>query len=93
MIAMPAAMAARVFVNCWHAVERQRAVLRLVDTRQHLEQRRLARAVLAHQAVHLAAADVERDVVECQYAGKAHGDAVKLQIGACGSVGRAALIK
>ncbi|CAM2160699.1 hypothetical protein PT2222_80283 [Paraburkholderia tropica] len=63
-----------------HAAQAQRARLRLVHAREHLEQRGLARAVLAHQAVHLARAHVERHAVERLHARKTHGDAVELQI-------------
>ncbi len=46
------------------AVDVHRAAVRRVDARQHLEQRRLARAVVADDAEELALGDVEGDVVE-----------------------------
>ncbi|VWB42097.1 hypothetical protein BSE24067_01888 [Burkholderia seminalis] len=59
------------------AVQRQRAGLRLVHAGQHLQQRRLARAVLAHQPVHFARAHRQRHRIERAYARERHGDAVE----------------
>ena len=45
--------------------------VRLIDAGDDLDQRRLARAVLAEQRVNLAGADVERDAAQRAHAGKA----------------------
>src|SRR5690606_30281045 len=47
------------------AFENERAFGRALDTRDDLHQRRFSGAVLADQHVHLAAVDVEIDLVEC----------------------------
>jgi hypothetical protein len=41
-----------------------------MDARDHLHQRALTRAVLAHHGVDTAFGDVERDFLECLNAGK-----------------------
>ena len=63
-----------------HAVELDRAAVRLVDAGDEVHERGLAGAVLADQRVHLAAPDLEGDVVDGTDAGKgldhvAHGQA------------------
>jgi hypothetical protein len=61
------------------AVHQHAARIGLVFAAENLQQRRLARAVLAHQAMHLARMHVERDAVECAHAGKYLADIVKTQ--------------
>jgi hypothetical protein len=51
----------------------------LVGAGQHLDERRLARTVLAEQAVHLARAHVEVDTVQRAHAGERLDDAVHRQ--------------
>ena len=74
------------------AVERDRAGVRLVDAGEHLEQRRLAGAVLPHQRVHLAGAHVEVDVVQHTHAEERLADARhrQRQAGSNSGVGHAA---
>ena len=48
------------------SVKHDLARVGFVDPRQHLDQRRLAGAVLAEQRVNLAAADVEVDMIESE---------------------------
>ena len=55
------------------------ALVGLVGAGEHLDQRRLAGAVLAEQAVHLTGADVEVDAVQRPDAGERLDDAVHLQ--------------
>ena len=57
------------------AVERERAAVRVVDAGEHVEQRRLARAVGPDQPVDLAVADRERHVGERLHAAEALADA------------------
>ena len=57
------------------AVPRDPALVGLVDAGEHLDQGRLAGAVLAEQAVHLAGAHVEVDAAEGPDAGEALDDA------------------
>ena len=52
-------------------VDQDLAGVRLIDAGDDLDQRRLARAVLAEQRVNLAGADVERDAAQRAHAGKA----------------------
>ena len=52
-----------------------------VDAGEHLDQRRLAGAVLAEQRMHLAGAHVEIDRIERQRAGEALGEAGDLEQG------------
>ncbi|ABB10162.1 hypothetical protein Bcep18194_B0045 [Burkholderia lata] len=66
------------------AVQRQRAGLRLVHARQHLQQRRLPRAVLAHQPVHLARAHRQRHGIERAHARERHRDPVEREQRAAG---------
>ena len=56
------------------AVQRDRAGVDRVDAGQHLDQRRLAGAVLAHQGVDLAGEEPEVDVVERRDAGERLAD-------------------
>ena len=60
------------------AVEADLAGIGGVDAGEDLDQRRLAGAVLAEQRMHLAAPDVEVDVVERQRAGEALGQAADM---------------
>ena len=60
------------------AVEHDRPAVGLVDAGQDLDQRALARAVLADQGVDLAGDEVERDVVERLGGCEALGDPVQL---------------
>ena len=50
-----------------------------VDAGDDLHQRRFAGAVLAHQRVHMAALQAERDVVERQHAGKGLADVLDFE--------------
>jgi hypothetical protein len=50
-----------------------------VDAGNDFHQRGLARAVLAHQGMHGARAQLEADVVECDHAREALADSVDLQ--------------
>ena len=61
------------------ALPQDLALVGLVAGREHLDQRRLAGAVLAEQAVHLAGADVELDAAQGEDAGEALDDAAHLQ--------------
>ncbi len=61
------------------AVDQHAARIGLIFAAENLQQRRLARAVLAHQAMHLARMHVERNAVECAHAGKHLADIVKTQ--------------
>jgi hypothetical protein len=61
-----------------HAVEQDRAAIRLVDAGQDLDERALAGAVLAHQGVDLAGAEVHRDVGEGGGRSEALGDPAQL---------------
>ena len=61
------------------AVDLDVPLVGLEHRRQDVEERGLARAVLAQKAVDLAGADLEGDVVEGADAGKALGDAGELQ--------------
>ncbi len=71
MIATPAAIARlRRSELLLDAAERQRPRRRLIHAGQHLEQRRFARAVFAHQAMHFAAPHFQRHRVEREHAGK-----------------------
>ena len=47
------------------SIDGQRPVVRLQRAGEHPDERALAGAVLAHQCVHLAGADIESDVVQC----------------------------
>ncbi len=60
---------------CQFPFDADRAFIRLVDAGQDLDQRRLPGAVLADQRVDLAAADGQVDMVECQGAEEALGQA------------------
>ena len=60
------------------AVERDRALVGAVHAVEGLHQRRLAGAVLAHDGVHLAAADPQLDVAVGDDAGEALGDPAQL---------------
>ncbi len=62
------------------AVEAQRSGFRNVDARQHLEQRRLACPVLAHEAVHFTGPHVQRHAVERAHAGEADRDPVEFEV-------------
>ena len=64
------------------AVPDEGALVGLVEAGEHLDQRRLAGAVLAEQAVHLAGPDVEVDAVERPDAGELLDDPGHLQQGA-----------
>ena len=61
------------------AVDQDLALVRVVEPVQDVHQRRLAGAVLAEQRVHLAAPEIEVDVVVGDDAGKALGDPAKLE--------------
>ena len=63
------------------AVPHDGARVGLVGRGQHLDQRRLARAVLSKQAVHLAGADVEVDATEGPHARELLHDAAHLEQG------------
>ena len=56
------------------AGEQQVTVIRLVDARQHLDQGRLARAVLAHECHALARADGEVDGIQGRHTRESFGD-------------------
>ena len=76
---MPAAMASaglRKFTS--RPSSRICALVRAVLAVEGLHQRRLAGAVLAHDRVHLAAADPQLDVAVGDHAGEALGDAAQL---------------
>ena len=58
-------------LNSHHApVELDAPRISLVDTCKHLHERRLARAVLAHQCVHGSGLDIKVDIVERLNTGK-----------------------
>ena len=79
-IPIPRAMASAELVNSHLlAVDTDRAGIGLVEPEDHVHQRRLARAVLAEQAVHLASAQVEVDPVVGEQAGEALGDGARLE--------------
>jgi hypothetical protein len=59
------------------AVDPDLAAVLLIDAGEDLHQRRFARAVLAHQRMHFAGAQVEAAVVEREHAGKALADAAQ----------------
>ena len=61
------------------ALPRDRSLVRLVDPGQNLDQRRLARPVLAEQAMHLAGHDIQVDPVEGADTGELLDDRVHLQ--------------
>ena len=65
-------------------VDEDLALVGLVRTGEDLDQRRLAGAVLAEQAVHLAGTDLEVDAVEGPGAGELLDDAAHLQQHGCG---------
>jgi hypothetical protein len=70
------------------AVDGQRSRIGLVVTVEDLEQRGLARAVLAQEGEHLAGPDVERDIVEGLDVGEGPADTADLEdAGACGRRG------
>ncbi len=76
MIAIPAAWASRGAANDTSSSSHHDPPrVRPVHAGQHLEQRRLARAVLADERVHLAGAQVEIDAAKHRYAEKTLGDA------------------
>ena len=60
------------------AVDQHGAGVDRVDAGQRLDQRRLAGAVLAHQRVHLAGVEPERDLVEGADAAEGDGDVAHL---------------
>lgn len=60
-------------------VDEHAARIGLIFAAENLEQRRLARPVLAHQPVHLSRLHVERNAVERTHAGKDLADIVKTQ--------------
>ncbi len=62
-------------IRQWIAVERELAAVWPIDAGQHIEQRRLARAVGTDQAVDLAVVDGERDVGQRLHATEALADA------------------
>jgi hypothetical protein len=61
------------------AVHQHAARIGLVLAAENLQQRGLARAVLAHEAMDLPAVHVERDAVECPHAGEDLADIVETQ--------------
>ncbi len=61
----------------WHSFDRDVAAVGRIETRHHLDQGRLAGAVLAEQGGDLAGAHVEIDIVERQHARKRFGDAAR----------------
>jgi hypothetical protein len=50
-----------------------------MNARHHLDQRRLAGAILAQQGMHLALAHIERDAAQRPHAGERLDDAVEPQ--------------
>ncbi|OWK19569.1 hypothetical protein AJ88_40210 [Mesorhizobium amorphae CCBAU 01583] len=71
----------RVVQRHWLAVDQHASRCRPVDPRQDAQQRRLAGAVLAKQAMDLAGADREGHVVEGPHGRKQLGDTCELQPG------------
>ena len=63
------------------AIDEDAAGIGLVDAVEDLEQRRLARAILADEPHDLAAVDVEADVIQRLHARKGLGDAADLEDG------------
>jgi len=62
------------------AVKNDFALVRRIDAGEQVDQRRLARAVLAQQDMRVAALDLERDVAQRDDAGEPFADGVQLQI-------------
>ena len=60
-----------------HAIDEDRALVRLLHARQHVDECRLSRTILAQQHVHFAAADGEADGVIGDHAGKPLGHPVE----------------
>ena len=76
------------------AVERERARVGRVDPGQHVEQRRLAGAVRADQAVDLARRDGERHLVQRLHAAEALADAARPEgARSCGAASCGALLQ
>ena len=69
------------------AVHQDRATGWLVEAGEHLDQRRLAGAIVAQQADDLAGQDRQRDVVERVDAGEALGDVAQFDKGVVRSIG------
>ena len=83
MVAMPSLMAAcGLAERDLLAAPLDRALVGLVDAGQHLDQRGLAGAVLAEQAVHLAGAHLQVHPVERAHAGELLDDPPHDQHGA-----------
>ena len=65
------------------AIDEDLAGIGLVQARQDVHERRLAGAVLAEQAEHLATVCLDRDLVVCEHAGKPFRDVAQLKPHGC----------
>src|SRR5436189_174074 len=65
----PLASVLAILTSIWSPVVRRGAADRLDDPGEDLDQRRFARAVFAHQGMHLAASEVEGGVNQRRHAG------------------------
>ncbi len=72
---------ARVLEFHARALENDLAAVGLIDPRKDLHERGFARAVLAHQRVHLTAAHLKLHIVEGQHAREGLGDGAHLEQG------------
>ncbi|OJU93067.1 MAG: hypothetical protein BGO06_11590 [Shinella sp. 65-6] len=62
--AVPVELARRQRQGQIHPRQRHRSPVRRIDAGQHLDERRLARAIMAEEAMDLAMADRKRDIVD-----------------------------